>query len=109
MQYSELGRTGLKVSRCCLGTMMWGSPQNDEAMGHAQMDYALTRGVNFWDTAEMYAIPPGPDTQGNTVRVDTEGTVRGDNQTKETAKRGGIGAGRSARLHTPHRTPAQPS
>ena len=69
MQYSELGRTGLKVSRCCLGTMMWGGPQNDEALGHAQMDYALTRGVTFWDTSEMYAIPPHPKTQGETERI----------------------------------------
>jgi aryl-alcohol dehydrogenase-like predicted oxidoreductase len=69
LQYSELGRTGLKVSRCCLGTMMWGGPQNDEALGHEQMDYALTRGVTFWDTSEMYAIPPHPKTQGNTERI----------------------------------------
>ena len=69
MQYSELGRTGLKVSRCCLGTMMWGGPQNDEALGHAQMDYALTRGVTFWDTSEMYAVPPRPETQGETERI----------------------------------------
>ncbi|HYG28440.1 MAG TPA: aldo/keto reductase [Caulobacteraceae bacterium] len=69
MQYSELGRTGLKVSRCCLGTMMWGGGQNTEADGHAQMDYALTRGVTFWDTAEMYAIPPRPETQGETERI----------------------------------------
>jgi aryl-alcohol dehydrogenase-like predicted oxidoreductase len=69
LQYSELGRTGLKVTRCCLGTMMWGGPQNDEAIGHAQMDYALTRGVTFWDTSEMYAIPPHPKTQGNTERI----------------------------------------
>jgi aryl-alcohol dehydrogenase-like predicted oxidoreductase len=67
MQYSELGRTGLKVSRCCLGTMTWGS-QNSEAQAHQQMDYALERGVNFWDTAEMYASPPTPETQGHTER-----------------------------------------
>ena len=67
MNYSELGRTGLKVSRCCLGTMTWGS-QNTEDEAHAQMDYALERGVNFWDTAEMYSSPPTPETQGNTER-----------------------------------------
>ncbi|MDO9336075.1 MAG: aldo/keto reductase [Caulobacter sp.] len=67
MQYSELGRTGISVSRCCLGTMTWGS-QNSEAEAHAQMDYALERGVNFWDTAEMYASPPTPETQGSTER-----------------------------------------
>ena len=67
MQYSKLGRTGLDVSRVCLGTMTWGS-QNTEAEAHAQMDYALERGVNFWDTAEMYASPPTPETQGSTER-----------------------------------------
>jgi aryl-alcohol dehydrogenase-like predicted oxidoreductase len=60
MDYSELGRTGVMVSRCCLGTMTWGS-QNSEEEAHAQMDYALERGVNFWDT-------PDPKTQGNTER-----------------------------------------
>lgn len=65
MQYSQLGRTGISVSRCCLGTMTWGS-QNSEAEAHEQMDYALERGVNFWDTAEMYASPPTPETQGLT-------------------------------------------
>jgi aryl-alcohol dehydrogenase-like predicted oxidoreductase len=67
MQYSQLGRTGISVSRCCLGTMTWGS-QNSEAEAHEQMDYALERGVNFWDTAEMYSSPPTPDTQGSTER-----------------------------------------
>jgi aryl-alcohol dehydrogenase-like predicted oxidoreductase len=68
MQYSELGRTGLQVSRVCLGTMTWGQ-QNTESQGHAQMDLALERGVNFWDTAEMYAVPPKPETQGSTERI----------------------------------------
>jgi len=68
MQYSELGRTGLKVSRCCLGTMTWGQ-QNTEAEGHAQMDYALERGINFFDTAEMYSVPPKPETQGSTETI----------------------------------------
>lgn len=68
MQYSELGRTGLRVSRVCLGTMTWGE-QNTEAEGHAQMDYALSRGINFWDTSEMYAVPPKRETQGATERI----------------------------------------
>ena len=68
MEYRELGRTGLKVSACCLGTMTWGE-QNSEAEGHAQMDYAFERGVNFLDTAELYAIPPKPETQGATERI----------------------------------------
>jgi aryl-alcohol dehydrogenase-like predicted oxidoreductase len=68
MNYVELGRTGLSVSRICLGTMTWGD-QNTEAEGHEQMDYALERGINFWDTAEMYSVPPKPETQGSTERV----------------------------------------
>lgn len=68
MQYRSLGRTGLSVSAIGLGTMTWGR-QNTEAEGHAQMDAALDRGVNFWDTAEMYAIPPTDDTYGKTEAV----------------------------------------
>jgi len=68
MQYRKLGRTDLDVSVICLGTMTWGR-QNSEAEGHEQMDYALDRGVNFWDTAEMYAVPPTPDTYGKTEEV----------------------------------------
>ena len=64
----RLGRTDLMVTSCCLGTMTWGQ-QNTEAEGHAQMDYALERGVNFWDTAEMYSVPPSADTQGSTERI----------------------------------------
>jgi aryl-alcohol dehydrogenase-like predicted oxidoreductase len=68
MDYRPLGRTDLMVSALCLGTMTWGQ-QNTEAEGHAQMDYALDRGVNFFDTAELYSIPPKPETQGSTERV----------------------------------------
>jgi len=60
MNYKTLGRTDLKVSTLCLGSMTWGS-QNTEAEGHAQIDYALDYGVNFVDTAEMYPANPGPD------------------------------------------------
>lgn len=68
MQYRPLGRTGLKVSLICLGTMTWGR-QNSESEGHAQMDYALERGVNFFDTAEMYAVPPNAETYGKTETI----------------------------------------
>ncbi|NOT40237.1 MAG: aldo/keto reductase [Alphaproteobacteria bacterium] len=68
MDYRELGRTGVKVSALCLGTMTWGD-QNSEADGHAQMDYALAQGINFFDTSEMYAVPPKPATQGSTERI----------------------------------------
>lgn len=59
MEYRRLGRTDLEVSAICLGTMTWGQ-QNTEAEGHEQMDYALDQGVTFFDTAELYSIPPGP-------------------------------------------------
>ena len=68
MEYRKLGRTGLDVSALCLGTMTWGL-QNTEAQGHEQMDYALERGVNFWDTAEMYAVPPSAETYGKTEQI----------------------------------------
>jgi aryl-alcohol dehydrogenase-like predicted oxidoreductase len=68
MQFRELGRTGVKVSAACLGTMTFGD-QTPEADAFAQMDLALERGVNFFDTAEMYASPPKADTQGATERI----------------------------------------
>ena len=68
MKYRELGRTGLEVSEICLGTMTWGE-QNTQAEGHEQMDYALDQGVNFFDTAEMYAVPPRAETQGATETI----------------------------------------
>jgi aryl-alcohol dehydrogenase-like predicted oxidoreductase len=68
MEYRRLGRTDLNVSLICLGTMTWGQ-QNTEADGHAQMDYALDQGINFFDTAELYSIPPRPETQGSTERI----------------------------------------
>lgn len=68
MQYRPLGRTGLEVSALCLGTMTFGQ-QNTEAEGHAQLDYAVERGINFLDTAELYSIPPKPETHGSTERI----------------------------------------
>ena len=65
MEYRKLGNTNLKVSSICLGTMTWGE-QNTEAEGFEQMDYALDQGVNFWDTAELYAVPPKEETYGHT-------------------------------------------
>lgn len=68
MQHKKLGRTGLDVSLICLGTMTWGR-QNTENEGHEQMDYAFDQGINFFDTAEMYAVPPTPDTYGKTENI----------------------------------------
>lgn len=68
MKYRQLGRTDLEVSEICLGTMTWGV-QNTEADGHEQMDYAVDQGVNFFDTAELYAIPPTADTYGTTETI----------------------------------------
>ncbi|GAB0119656.1 aldo/keto reductase [Acidisoma sp. 7E03] len=67
-EYRSLGRTDLRVSAICLGTMTWGQ-QNTEAEGHAQMDMALDYGINFFDTAEIYSIPPKAETQGSTERI----------------------------------------
>lgn len=67
MEFRRLGRTDLQVSLICLGTMTWGE-QNTEADAHAQLDYALERGINFIDTAEMYPVPPRGETQGSTER-----------------------------------------
>ena len=65
MEYRQLGRTDLRVSVICLGTMTFGE-QNDEADAHAQLDRAVESGVNFLDTAEMYAVPARKETQGRT-------------------------------------------
>ncbi|MEJ7934826.1 NADP(H)-dependent aldo-keto reductase [Sphingobium sp. AN558] len=66
MDYRTLGRTDLKVSLICLGTMTWGS-QNSEAEAHAQLNYAVDQGVNFIDTAEAYPVTPvSRETQGKT-------------------------------------------
>jgi aryl-alcohol dehydrogenase-like predicted oxidoreductase len=68
MQYRKLGNTNINVSVICLGTMTFGE-QNNEAEGHEQMDYAFDHGVNFFDTAELYAIPPRAETYGRTEEI----------------------------------------
>jgi aryl-alcohol dehydrogenase-like predicted oxidoreductase len=67
MQYRQLGQSDLNVSVLCLGTMTWGE-QNTEAQAHQQIDYALSAGINFIDTAELYPVPPQADTYGLTER-----------------------------------------
>jgi len=65
MNYRKLGNTDLEVSTICLGTMTWGE-QNTQQEGFEQMDFALDKGVNFWDTAEIYSVPPKAETYGDT-------------------------------------------
>lgn len=68
MEYRQLGKTDIKVSVICLGTMTFGE-QNTQDEAFAQMDYALDNGVNFFDTAELYAIPPRAETYGKTEEI----------------------------------------
>ena len=65
MNYKKLGTTDIDVSTICLGTMTWGE-QNNQEEGFDQMNFALDQGVNFWDTAELYAVPPREETYGHT-------------------------------------------
>lgn len=68
MKFRKLGRTDLEISKICLGTMTWGR-QNTEAEGHEQMDYAVEKGINFFDTAEMYAVPASKESSGKTEEI----------------------------------------
>lgn len=68
MKYSLLGRSDLSISDVCLGSMTWGV-QNNQEDANVQIDYALSQGINFIDTAEIYAIPPTPDTYGKTEEI----------------------------------------
>ena len=65
MKFRKLGITNLNVSSICLGTMTWGT-QNSEKDAFEQMDYSLDQGVNFFDTAELYSIPPTAESYGKT-------------------------------------------
>ncbi len=68
MEYRPLGRTDLKVSALCLGTMTWGE-QNSEQDAFAQIARAKAAGINFMDTAEMYPVPPRAETYASTERI----------------------------------------
>ncbi len=68
MKYNTLGNTDIRVSRICLGSMTWGE-QNTQDEGFAQMDMAVDMGINFFDVAEMYPVPPRPETQGKTEEI----------------------------------------
>ena len=68
MKFKKLGNTDLDVSLICLGTMTFGE-QNTQEEGFEQMDYALSNNINFFDTAELYAIPPKEKTYGKTEEI----------------------------------------
>jgi len=68
MQKIPLGTSSLRVTKLCLGTMTFGE-QNSEAEAHTQLDYAIERGINFIDTAEIYPVMPRPETQGESERI----------------------------------------
>ena len=68
MQFRPLADTGILLPEICLGTMTFGE-QNTQEQAFQQLDYALDQGVYFWDTAEMYPVPPKPETQGATERI----------------------------------------
>ncbi|WP_103866656.1 aldo/keto reductase [Aquimarina sp. I32.4] len=68
MKYTTLPGTDIRVSKICLGSMTWGE-QNTEAEGHQQLDYAIDKGINFIDTAELYSVPASKETQGSTERI----------------------------------------
>ena len=68
MKFKKLGNTDLKVSLICLGTMTWGK-QNSQTEAFEQMDYAIDQGINFFDTAEMYAVPCTEETFGKTETI----------------------------------------
>ena len=68
MEYRKLGNTDIDVSVICLGTMTFGE-QNSQQDGFDQMDYAIERGVNFFDTAELYAVMPRKETYGKTEEI----------------------------------------
>ncbi|MFT6333859.1 MAG: aryl-alcohol dehydrogenase-like predicted oxidoreductase [Saprospiraceae bacterium] len=68
MKYNKLSNTDIKVSEICLGTMTFGE-QNSESEGHEQMDFAIDSGVNFFDAAELYAVPSTPENNGKTEEI----------------------------------------
>ncbi len=68
MNYKKLGNTDINVSTICLGTMTWGE-QNTQSEAFEQMNFSSENGVNFWDTAELYAVPPKAETYGHTETI----------------------------------------
>ena len=112
MQYRHLGRTDLEVSALCLGTMTWGS-QNTAEEGHAQMDMALDYGINFFDTAEMYAVPASPETSFRTETIIGDWFAKTGNRDKiilatkaAAGAAGGYGSSQMAQTGVGHPGPA---
>ena len=68
MKYVPLGSSSLSVSRVCLGSMTWGL-QNNQKDADEQINYALSKDINFIDTAELYAVPPREETYGKTEEI----------------------------------------
>ena len=68
MKFKSLGQSGIQVPEICLGTMTFGE-QNNQQEAFEQLNYALDQGLYFWDTAEMYPVPPKPETQGSTEQI----------------------------------------
>tara|TARA_B100001250_G_scaffold395216_1_gene399899 strand:- start:431 stop:1468 length:1038 start_codon:yes stop_codon:yes gene_type:complete len=68
MKFKKLGTTNIDVSLICLGTMTWGT-QNSEKDAFEQMDYSVDQGINFFDTAEIYSVPPTSDSYGKTEKM----------------------------------------
>ena len=68
MKFTKLGNTEISVSKICLGTMTWGE-QNTEEEAFDQMNFAVEKGINFFDTAELYSVPPKKETFGNTEKI----------------------------------------
>ena len=81
MKYTTLPDTDIKVSKICLGTMTWGN-QNTESQGHAQMDAAFEKGVNFFDTAELYPVPAVAETSGRTSEIIGSWFKKSNNRSK---------------------------
>jgi len=81
MNFKKLGNTDLKVSSICLGTMTWGE-QNSQKDAFEQIDYALDKGVNFFDTAELYAVPMKPETRGKTSQFIGEWFLKSKKRSK---------------------------
>ena len=81
MQYRQLERTDLKVSQICLGTMTW-AEQNTQEEAFEQMDAALDYGVNFFDTAELYPVPPMPLPMEELKQSSVTGSLSGDKEIK---------------------------